>query len=255
MPYRVRLTGTYLDGVAPAAVHERLALLFERNAERVAALVKAGAVIKRNADEGTARRFKTAIEAAGAGCEFETVEGPLSIDTDSLQIAEPPPAPAEHTLFEIQPSVRAHLGTLALGIAGIGAGLVAAIVLAATPWFPLALMPAGAGAIALVAVAIQIKATRYRLTSERLFARRGLIARDVQEEELYRIQDVAFRQSLWQRIFDVGDVQVVGSDATTPTIHLCGIRYPESVKETIRSAYREARRREGVRVGERIVES
>lgn len=54
--------------------------------------------------------------------------------------------------------------------------------------------------------------------------------------------------------FRIGTVNVVANDPTTPSLAMPGIANPETVKETIRTAYRRSRRAEGVRVGERMVE-
>jgi len=49
-------------------------------------------------------------------------------------------------------------------------------------------------------------------------------------------------------------VRVVANDPTTPSLVMPGIADPENVKETLRTTYRRARKAEGVRVGERMVE-
>ena len=112
----------------------------------------------------------------------------------------------------------------------------------------------GVGLLVWLGAWIAWKSAGYQLTNQRLFVRRGLIARKVQELELYRVTDVAFTQGVIERLFGIGTVSVVANDPTTPTLAMPGIADPETVKETIRTAYRRARRAEGVRVGERMVE-
>jgi len=83
----------------------------------------------------------------------------------------------------------------------------------------------------------------YRLTSQRLFMSVGFLARRVEEIELVRVDDVAVKQGLFDRIFDVGNVAVVSSDRTTPTLIMKGIAGPMSVKEKVRTLVQENRKR------------
>jgi len=109
---------------------------------------------------------------------------------------------------------------------------------------------AGIGLIFLVGVWLTVKSADYRLTNERLFLRRGIIARNVDELELYRVRDVTFTQGLLQRIMGVGNVNVTSTDASTPVLTLRGVGAPEQIKEAIRTASRASRKAEGVRVAE-----
>jgi uncharacterized membrane protein YdbT with pleckstrin-like domain len=108
----------------------------------------------------------------------------------------------------------------------------------------------GLGLLLILMTWLSVKSASYRMTNERLFLKTGIVARRVQEAELYRIKDVAFSQGIVQRLLGVGHVTVVSSDATTPVLTLKSIRNPEQIKETIRSTFRAARRSEGVKVAE-----
>ncbi len=238
MPYSVRLTGAYQPGCEPQAVHAALATLFRQDAQRVEQLIASRATIKRSVDSQTAQRFRQAIEAAGAGCAIDEDATHLAIDVPASAAGSATPsnsAPEEETtIWEGGPSPAAYAGPIALGL--------------------LMLPLAGAGLLVWLGVWIAWKSARYKLTSQRLFLRRGFVSRKVHELELYRVTDVALSQSVLQRLFRIGTVTVVANDPTTPSLAMPGIADPESVKETIRSAYRRARKTEGVRVGERMVE-
>lgn len=85
---------------------------------------------------------------------------------------------------------------------------------------------------------------RYRLTTHRLFREMGILSRHINEVELVRVDDVAVRQNLVQRIFNVGVITVISpTDQTEPTLELVGIENPIEVKEQIRAHVR--RRRQG----------
>ncbi len=86
--------------------------------------------------------------------------------------------------------------------------------------------------------------TRYRLTNYRLFKEQGVLFRRLNEVELIRVDDVAVRQNLMQRIFNVGVVTVIApTDATEPRVELVGIEDPIVVKELIRAEVRKRRSR------------
>ncbi len=149
-------------------------------------------------------------------------------------IAPNPPDPLteeETDVFELHPSAMAFLGQIILGIL---------------------LLPVIVGLILLLRVWYQVASCQYRLTSQRLFVRQGLIAKKTEELELYRVKDVIVAQSFLQRICGYGSITVLSNDDSNPQLILLGIRNPIEIKETIRNQYRAARRREGVRPTEFI---
>lgn len=84
-------------------------------------------------------------------------------------------------------------------------------------------------------IAIDVYFTRYRLTTQRLFVTRGLIARAGDELELYRIEDFRVEQTIFDRLFGIGDIVLLSTDRTTPAIRIFGLAEPERVKESIRT--------------------
>jgi uncharacterized membrane protein YdbT with pleckstrin-like domain len=91
-----------------------------------------------------------------------------------------------------------------------------------------------------------VKSCRYRLTTQRLFVRRGWLARHSNELELYRVKDVVVDQRFLQRVLGYGTITVIADDESTPTVVMPGISRPTQAKEMIRAQYRAARQREGV---------
>ena len=49
-------------------------------------------------------------------------------------------------------------------------------------------------------------ATTYTITNRRLNIKRGIISREIQETRLERVQNVNYRQSVYQRLMQIGDV-------------------------------------------------
>ena len=139
---------------------------------------------------------------------------------------------AETAIFELKPAYRAQLGLLVWGV--------------------LLLPVVGLGLILLARAWYLVASTRYRLTTQRLFAQTGLIAKNLEEVELFRVKDVTLRQGVLDRLLGVGTVTVLSTDDTAPELELAGIRDPLAVKEALRTAFRAARQREGLRTAEFI---
>jgi uncharacterized membrane protein YdbT with pleckstrin-like domain len=114
-------------------------------------------------------------------------------------------SPGEQVIFQGHPSWRAILGFYLKGI------LIAAIVGVIAKLFD-----AGSGTvflIVLVLVALTVLigfvkrvATTYTITDRRLNIKRGIISREIQETRLERVQNVNYRQSVYQRLMQIGDV-------------------------------------------------
>ena len=114
-------------------------------------------------------------------------------------------SPGEQVIFQGHPSWRAILGFYLKGI------LIAAIVGVLAKLFG-----AGSGTvflIVLVIVALTVLigfvkrvATTYTITDRRLNIKRGIVSREIQETRLERVQNVNYRQSVYQRLMQIGDV-------------------------------------------------
>lgn len=85
--------------------------------------------------------------------------------------------------------------------------------------------------------------TSYRITSERVRVKHGLLWRDFEDTELIRIQDLDRTQGFVERILGRGDVQIRSADPSHPELTLRNVRHPELVHETLRRAMLEARKR------------
>lgn len=137
----------------------------------------------------------------------------------------------EQEIFVLRPAITSQLGLIVLGIL---------------------LLCFGVGLIFLILAWYRIASRRYRLTTERFFCYRGLIAQHMDELELYRIKDVKMDQGVLDRIFKTGTITIHSTDDTTPLLRMEGISHPEEVKEQIRCFYRNARQKEGAHVTEFI---
>jgi membrane protein YdbS with pleckstrin-like domain len=154
----------------------------------------------------------------------------------------------ETDIFNLSPVARAFPGQILLGVIFIGLAVGLAIWAQKYSWPPwVALVPLAIGVLVLLALWMRVKSCCYRLTTQRLFVRRGWLARHVDELELYRVKDVVVDQGILQRVLGYGTVTVLSDDDTAPEVDLVRISSPIKVKELIRTQYRGARLREGVR--------
>ncbi len=114
-------------------------------------------------------------------------------------------SPGEQVIFQGHPSWRAILGFYLKGV------LIAAVLGVIAK-----LVGAGSATvflIVLVAIALTVLigfvkrvATTYTITNRRLNIKRGIVSREIQETRLERVQNVNYRQSVYQRVMQIGDV-------------------------------------------------
>jgi membrane protein YdbS with pleckstrin-like domain len=159
-----------------------------------------------------------------------------------------PEAPGEETeIFTLSPVARAFPGLILLGVAFLALAVGLALRAPALSWPRwVALVPVALGMLPLLVVWVHVKSSSYRLTTQRLFVRRGWMSRHLNELELYRVKDVVVDQRFLQRLLGYGTVTIIADDDSTPTVSLAGVSGPTQVKEMIRTQYRASRQREGV---------
>jgi uncharacterized membrane protein YdbT with pleckstrin-like domain len=145
-------------------------------------------------------------------------------------------SPGEQVIFQGHPSWRAILGFYLKGI------LVAAIAGVIVKLFG-----AGSGTVFLVVLVViglsvvigfvKRVATVYTITDRRLNIKRGIVSREVQETRLERVQNVNYRQSVYQRIMQIGDVDfdTAATDETNDFI-FSGVANPEQVVHRVDQA-------------------
>jgi len=90
----------------------------------------------------------------------------------------------------------------------------------------------------------------YTITSERIKITTGLLARNVENFELIRIQDIDYKQGVTERMVGVGDINIRGQDASEPKIVLRNVSHPEEVYDVLRKAWMDARKRYGLQFRE-----
>lgn len=92
--------------------------------------------------------------------------------------------------------------------------------------------------------------TKYSLSEDRLFINKGLFTVTTEEILLYRVRDLSVKQTLMQRIFNVGTIIVHSSDKTSPHLEIENIKNAFEVKELIHKNVEEMKITRKMRVGE-----
>lgn len=87
----------------------------------------------------------------------------------------------------------------------------------------------------------------YELTPQRLTERTGILNRQTEELELYRVKDIGVEEPMVQRLFNRGRVALQTSDRSTPVVVLNGIRSPREVARVLREQVEKCRAMKGVR--------
>ena len=144
-------------------------------------------------------------------------------------------SPGEQVIFQGHPSWRAILGFYLKGI------LVAAVLGALAK-----LLGAEDGTVFLIVLAaigltvligfVKRVATTYTITDRRLNIKRGIISREVQETRLERVQNVNYRQSVYQRVMQIGDVDFDTAATDDYNFVFSGVADPADVVHAVDQA-------------------
>jgi uncharacterized membrane protein YdbT with pleckstrin-like domain len=92
-----------------------------------------------------------------------------------------------------------------------------------------------------------LRNTRYELTTERLRVRRGVLNKELEELELYRVRDYRLEQPFILRMFSLGNITINTTDVSQPIVILHGVRNSEHVREQIRNHVEQCRTAKRVR--------
>jgi uncharacterized membrane protein YdbT with pleckstrin-like domain len=154
------------------------------------------------------------------------------------------PEPGEHVFFHGHPSWRSMVGFHVKGVvAAIVAGAVAGIVSAiATGKVEVGWVAASVFVVYALGLArgrLRRLRTTYTISDRRLTIRRGLLARDVEEARLDRIQNVDSRQTMLERLLGVGTVNFDTAGGADYDFSFRGVADPHRIARTVDRALRD----------------
>jgi uncharacterized membrane protein YdbT with pleckstrin-like domain len=142
--------------------------------------------------------------------------------------------PGEQIIFEGHPSWR---GILAFYLKGIVIAAVAGVVLSffasdSTVFVVVFVIVA----LTILVGFIKRVATTYTVTDRRLNIKRGIVSREIQETRLERVQNVNYRQGVFQRILVVGDVDFDTAGTSDSDFVFFGVASPADVVHKVDQA-------------------
>jgi uncharacterized membrane protein YdbT with pleckstrin-like domain len=146
--------------------------------------------------------------------------------------------PGERVVFEGHPSWR---GLLSFYIGGVAAAAAVGVIVGLISDFWLGLV-VGAAILALLLVVgfVRRMATTYMVSTQRLYIRRGLLSKHMQQTRIDRVQNVNTEQSLRDRLLRVGTVDFDTAGTDDSEFRFVGIANPAAVVSAVDRAQREA---------------
>ena len=146
--------------------------------------------------------------------------------------------PGEHVVFEGHPSWRALLSFYIGGI--VGAVVIAVIVALIASVAVGVMVGVVLCAVVLVVGFVRRMTTTYMVSNQRLYIRRGLLAKSVQQTRVDRVQNINTEQRLRDRILRVGTVDFDTAGTDDSEFRFVGIANPGGVAAAVDVAQREA---------------
>ncbi|HLX63924.1 MAG TPA: PH domain-containing protein [Planctomycetota bacterium] len=103
-----------------------------------------------------------------------------------------------------------------------------------------------AGAIMAFYVMLLVRSHRYKITYRLIEREFGIFEKKVDTLDLGRVKHVDMKQSILERMFNVGTIEVYAGDANEPELLIEDIPNPRPVYERLRDAVIDLSRRRGV---------
>jgi uncharacterized membrane protein YdbT with pleckstrin-like domain len=147
-------------------------------------------------------------------------------------------APGEQVMFQGHPSWRSILafylkGLLVVLVIAFLVGLISNIANGNTDTGLVVIVAVVGVAAVIVAGFIKRITIHYTITTRRLHIKRGIIARDIQETRLERVQNVNYNQSPLERLLQVGDVDFDTAAGDDYNFIFVGVADPADVVEKV----------------------
>ena len=98
-----------------------------------------------------------------------------------------------------------------------------------------------------IIIYLKTRFTVYEVTDERIKLKTGILSQEIDECELYRVRDYKIVKPFFQRIFGLGNIELITSDRSNLRINLNGIKDPENLYNIIRDNVEKVRRKTGTR--------
>jgi uncharacterized membrane protein YdbT with pleckstrin-like domain len=146
--------------------------------------------------------------------------------------------PGEAVVFEGHPSWRALLSFYIGGL--VGAAVIGLLVALIATTVTGVLVGVALAALVLLYGFVKRMSTTYMVSTQRLYIRRGILAKRVQQTRVDRVQNVNTDQSLRERLLGVGTVDFDTAGTDDSEFRFVGIAGPAKVVTAVDKAQRDA---------------
>jgi membrane protein YdbS with pleckstrin-like domain len=180
-----------------------------------------------------------AMAAPAPGARPVAPAGPPFVREVGREVAHDP-APRK-TLYEGVPSWKAYFGSYVLA-ALVTAGAIALVIVLVPPDVPLSRRalyigaPIAAMLVFFIGMNLYRRSIRFRVTNTAIETERGILSKRIDVLQLWRCRDVRYRQTLLDRILGIAHLELIGSDATTPTLEIAGMPASRQLFEQLRDS-------------------
>ncbi|MGH2924570.1 MAG: PH domain-containing protein [Solirubrobacterales bacterium] len=141
-------------------------------------------------------------------------------------------APGEQVMFQGHPSWRSIIAFYIKGLLAVIAICIVVQLVKSDSALTTLVAFAGVAAVVLAGLIKRIT-VHYTITTRRLHIKRGIIAREIQETRLERVQNVNYDQSALQRLLQVGDVDFDTAAGDDFNFVFSGVANPDEVVEQV----------------------
>jgi len=161
-------------------------------------------------------------------------------------------APTDHEVvyFDGRPVLRGELGITAIMIViGISLLLTPILLRVFNGAFPGVLVTTVCIVLGLAlpfSPLIFTRTIRYRITSYRIDYEHGILNKTVDTLELWHVDDISYRQSLIDRMLNVGNIIIQSDDRTTPRLELNGLPNARPIFDSLKDRVIAVKRQRGV---------
>ncbi len=144
-------------------------------------------------------------------------------------------------LYEGHPSWKAYFGhyLVAVFIAIVVMAIKSMIDGAGAPLMTKVLnvlVPLAAAAVYLFGLTLWRHSVKFRMTNTVIEHERGFLSKRIDVIQLWRVRDVSYRQNLVDRILGIAHIDVIASDATTPSLEIVGLPASRQLFENLRDS-------------------
>lgn len=97
------------------------------------------------------------------------------------------------------------------------------------------------GLVWILALHLKRKSSRYRLTDRTIDYETGVFSKQIETLQLWRVQDLDFQQSLFERVLGIARIRVFTKDVTDPELTLRGLPASREIFDKLKDAAELAR--------------